>query len=74
MLISEYIWCYMCSGTRWVKLEHGAKAAILSGKGTKEKEILVLDEATASIDNATCAIIQETIRREFEGCTVTTVA
>ncbi|RDX89485.1 ABC transporter C family member 3, partial [Mucuna pruriens] len=40
----------------------------------KKSKILVLDEATASVDTATDNIIQQTIKQHFSECTVITIA
>jgi ABC-type multidrug transport system fused ATPase/permease subunit len=40
----------------------------------KRRKILVLDEATSSVDPRTDSLIQKTLKQQFAGCTVITVA
>lgn len=37
-------------------------------------KVVILDEATSSVDNETDGVMREVMKREFEGCTVVVVA
>lgn len=41
---------------------------------TSKNKIIVLDEATASIDQETCEMLQNVIKENFQKCTVITIA
>jgi len=75
LYIYVYLWIILLVGNEGENWSMGQRQLFCLGRVLlKRNKILVLDEATASIDSATDAILQKIIRQEFAECTVITVA
>ncbi|OMJ86286.1 hypothetical protein SteCoe_12274 [Stentor coeruleus] len=62
-------------GNEGLSLSAGQKQLLCMARAILRKnKVIMMDEATANVDNETDRIIQETIANKFEGCTLLVIA
>jgi len=67
--------CALVSPNTHVSLSAGQKQLVVLARALlKKHKLLILDEATASIDSETDAEISRVVHEEFEGVTVMIIA